>query len=142
MRKVTLFLAIFGIFAYAQEASINDWFNKKDISQGEELFSKNCAVCHGEEGVGPKDDWRKKLPNGKMKPPPLNGSAHTWHHKPELLLKIIATGGKSYGKGYEGWMPQFKDKLNKKERETILKYIHSLWPKKIQNGYDEFYKIK
>lgn len=118
------------------------WFDKEDIALGKKLFDKNCAVCHGANAAGTVKDWRVRLSNGKLPPPPLNGTAHTWHHNPTLLDTIIQNGGKSYGKAYEGWMPPFKDKLNKQERLAILKYIHSLWPKKIQQGYDEFYKIK
>ena len=35
---------------------------------------------------------KEKLSNGKMKPPLLNGMAHTWHHELELLKKIINIG--------------------------------------------------
>ncbi len=137
MKKLIL-VPLFTTVIYAGDS----WYDKEDIIKGKELFAKNCAVCHGIEGIGPKGDWREKLPNGKMKPPPLNGTAHTWHHKPELLKQIIKTGGATYGKGYVGWMPPFKDKLSNKEIENVLKYIHSLWADRVRKDYDEFYKIK
>ena len=118
------------------------WYDKEDIELGKLLFDKNCAVCHGVNAAGKVADWRTKMSNGKLPPPPLNGTAHTWHHKPSLLDKIIQEGGESYDSSYKGWMPAFKDKLDAKERLAVLKYIHSLWPKKIQEGYDEFNKIK
>ncbi len=120
----------------------DSWFDKEDIAAGEALFNKNCAVCHGKNAAGTVKDWRQKLPNGKLPPPPLNGTAHTWHHSPQLLDKIIQLGAKTYGDTYKGWMPSFKDKLSENDRRNILKYIHSLWPKQIQKDYDEFYKIK
>lgn len=133
---------ILPIAAFSMLYSANSWFDKDDIALGKKLFDKNCAVCHGINAAGKVKDWRVRLSNGKLPPPPLNGTAHTWHHSPSLLDKIIQEGGNAYGKAYKGWMPPFKDKLNKKERLAILKYIHSLWPKEIQKGYDEFHKIK
>ena len=138
MKKALLILLSIFYVLNAQES----WYNKQDIKLGKRLFDKNCAVCHGKNAAGTVKDWRKKMSNGKMPPPPLNGTAHTWHHKPSLLDKIIQNGGKTYGKIYIGWMPSFKDKLNKKERLAILKYIHSLWPKEIRQRYDKFYNIK
>ncbi len=137
MEKLLLPLLLIG-FANAGES----WFYKEDIAAGEALFNKNCTVCHGKGGAGTVKDWRQKLPNGKLPPPPLNGSAHTWHHSPQLLDKIIRLGAKTYGSAYAGWMPSFEEKLSKKDRGNILKYIHSLWPERIRNDYDAFYKIK
>jgi len=136
--KKLIIIATMLVFANAGES----WFDKADIEAGKKIFKQNCAVCHGDAGAGTGRDWRQKMANGKMPPPPLNGTAHTWHHSPKLLDKIIQEGGKTYGKAYEGWMPAFKDKLDEKDRLNVLKYIHSLWPKRIQKDYDEFYKIK
>jgi len=133
---------VISLMALSMLQAGESWFEKEDIALGKKLFDKNCAVCHGENGAGSVKDWKKRLSNGKLPPPPLNGTAHTWHHSPTLLDKIIQEGGNSYGKAYQGWMPSFKDKLNANERLAILKYIHSLWPKKIQQGYDEFFKVK
>ena len=81
------------------------WYDKEDIAVGKSLFDKNCVVCHGANASGTVANWRDKMSNGKMPPPPLNGTAHTWHHKPELIDKIIQEGGETYGKSYKGWMP-------------------------------------
>ncbi len=125
----------------AGETTIGDWNNPKDLALGERLFAKNCAVCHGTAGAGNGEDWRKKRSDGRLPPPPLNGTAHTWHHDPQLLMTIIAKGGKTYGSTFAGWMPGFADKLSVKERAAILKYIHSLWPKEIRTRYDKHFKI-
>ena len=50
---------------------------------GGKIFNNNCAVCHGQNASGPKGDWREKLADGSYPPPPLNGTAHTWHHSPK-----------------------------------------------------------
>ena len=70
---------------------------------GETTFNQNCISCHGKEGKGTTKDWKKRLPNGKFPAPPLNGSAHAWHHSPKLLLSTINNGGAKLG----GWMPAF-----------------------------------
>jgi mono/diheme cytochrome c family protein len=119
------------------------WDDPAAIGQGKALFAKNCAVCHGVEGAGkPGVDWRKRLADGTFPPPPLNGTAHTWHHSPKLLDRIITEGGKTYGKAYKGWMPAFGEKLDAAQRLAILKYLHSLWPEEIQQRYDKHFKLE
>jgi len=123
--------------------SAGGWDDAAAIANGKKLFAVNCASCHGPEGIGPQTtELQLKRADGKFQPPALNGTAHTWHHNPELLRKIIAKGGKSYGKGYEGLMPGFETKLTQKERDDILKYIHNLWPEKIKKQYDKRFGIR
>ena len=122
-------------------ASASGWDDPEAIAKGEELFAKNCASCHGVKAVGPGVDWRKKTADGRFPPPPLNGSAHAWHHDPKLLDRIIAEGGKMYGKSYDGWMPAFGDRLEAADRLAIIKYLHSLWPEKVQKRYDKHFKL-
>ena len=143
MRHIIATIAILGAVAHAQEVGMTDWPNKEDILRGKALFANNCATCHGPEGIGPQSPALKvKRKDGKFQPPALNGTAHTWHHAPSLLRKIIAKGGNSYGKGYEGWMPEFEAALTQKERDAILKYVHSLWPEKVKKIYDERFAIQ
>ena len=119
------------------------WSDAKDIANGKNLFAKNCATCHGPAGIGSQSPaLKKKRTDGKYQPPALNGTAHTWHHAPDLLRNIIAKGGKSYGKGYEGWMPEYDKTLTQKQRDDILKYVHALWPEKIRKRYDERFDIE
>ena len=79
------------------------WFTATQVERGTQLFADNCSVCHGDKGQGLVDDWRKRLPDGSYPPPPLNGTAHTWHHPLVQLLGTIETGGIPYG----GQMPPF-----------------------------------
>ena len=69
-------------------------------------------------------------------PPPLNGTAHTWHHSPESLMNTIDNGGVKLG----GWMPAFKDQLNTTEKQAVLDYIYDLWPEEIQQKYNSRFK--
>jgi len=127
----------------ALQLQAGGWSDAKDIANGKNLFANNCATCHGPEGIGPQSPALKvKRTDGKYQPPALNGTAHTWHHSPDLLRNIIAKGGNSYGKGYKGWMPEFDKSLTQKERDDILKYVHALWPQKVKDMYDKRFGIK
>ena len=103
---------------------------------GETIYNKNCLSCHGPNGQGLAEDWKVKDANGNYPPPPLNGTAHTWHHSPEQLLYTINKGGVEMG----GQMPAFENLLSKKEKQALIDYIYSLWPKEIQEKYDERFK--
>ncbi len=110
--------------------------DKDSIKLGKVTFEKNCVTCHGAGAQGLTKNWKQKLPNGKFPAPPLNGSAHAWHHSPKALLSTINNGGIPYG----GWMPAFKDKLSEVEKQALLDYIYNLWPKSIQQKYDAKFK--
>ena len=108
----------------------------QDVALGKSVFEKNCVTCHGKEAAGTVKNWKKTLPNGKYPAPPLNGSAHAWHHSPKLLLSTLNEGGAKFG----GWMPPFKNQLSAKEKQAVLDYLHSLWPADIQQKYDARFK--
>ena len=99
---------------------------------GRTLFDKNCIGCHGVGGKGIADDWRKSGSDGKFPAPPLNGTAHAWHHPPKQLLQSINDGGTKIG----GQMPAFRDEFNEDEKQALLDYIYSLWPQGIKDKYD------
>jgi mono/diheme cytochrome c family protein len=103
---------------------------------GETTFNQNCTSCHGKEGQGLVKDWKKTQANGKYPAPPINGTAHAWHHSPKALLTTINNGGIKIG----GWMPGFKDKLSEGEKQGLLDYIHGLWPNEIQQKYNTRFK--
>lgn len=106
------------------------------VALGETTFAKHCVSCHGEAAQGLTQDWKQRLPNGKFPAPPLNGSAHAWHHSPKTLLRTINEGGMKLG----GWMPGFKDQLSEREKQALIDYIYSLWPESIQQRYDKQFK--
>jgi|ETNmetMinimDraft_8_1059916.scaffolds.fasta_scaffold35166_2 mono/diheme cytochrome c family protein len=105
--------------------------SKASIELGKTTFNDNCVFCHGIEGKGLVKDWKKKQSNGKYPAPPLNGTAHSWHHSPKVILQTINDGGVKIG----GQMPAFKNKLNDKEKIALIDYIQSLWPTDIQEKY-------
>ncbi|RLA75563.1 MAG: cytochrome c [Epsilonproteobacteria bacterium] len=109
---------------------------ESSIALGKTTFANNCAICHGDKAQSTVDDWRKPLPNGSYPAPPLDGTAHTWHHSPKSLLGTINNGGAEF----KGWMPAFKDKLSDDEKQALIDYIYDLWPKEIKKQYDKRFK--
>ena len=82
-------------------------------------------------------DWKSGVDDdGQRLPPPLNGTAHTWHHSPAQLLYTINKGGTEMG----GQMPAFEDLLSETEKQALIDYMYNLWPNEIQTRYDERYK--
>lgn len=109
------------------------WYTDTQLTQGHKVFKENCAVCHGDKGQGLVADWKKPDTAGKFPPPPLNGSAHTWHHSKELLMRTVNEGGIALG----GTMPAFKDSLTDQEKEAVLAHVMSLWSKEIYNAWQK-----
>ncbi|NIP23545.1 MAG: cytochrome c, partial [Phycisphaerae bacterium] len=83
------------------------WYTADQVELGEEIYRSNCLVCHKESGMA-TEDWKKKDVDGKFPPPPLNGTAHTWHHDLGILRKTVLEGGVKLG----GSMPGFKGVLS------------------------------
>ncbi|SCZ87093.1 c-type cytochrome [Nitrosomonas mobilis] len=105
-------------------------FDPAQIERGRIIFQQNCAGCHGEYAQGTAD-WRKPLDNGRYPPPPLNGTAHGWHHSTEELKQFILKGGPPG----EGRMPGWEGILQDQEIDDVLVWIKSLWPDEIYHGW-------
>ncbi len=103
---------------------------------GKVIFNKKGVSFHGLKGKGIVKDWNVKDDISNYPVPPLNGTAHTWHHSPAQLLYTINKGGVEMG----GQMPAFENLLSKKEKQALIDYLYSLWPKEIQEKYDERFK--
>ena len=115
-----------------QVAQVQSEFDPATVKQGEMLYKENCAICHGDSGEG-SVNWRKRKPDGKLLPPPLNGSGHTWHHSKALLMSIIANGSINQG----GDMPAWGDKLSSQEIDAVLTWVQSIWPEDIYKNWLE-----
>ena len=100
------------------------------IKRGEEVYRKNCASCHGPNGEA-TPGWRTPGPDGRYPPPPLDGSAHAWHHSTETLKKMIEEGS------VDGAMPAWKGKLTDQQIGDVIVWIKSLWPDEV---YDIWYE--
>ncbi len=101
----------------------NRWYTQQQFELGKQVFTANCTQCHGGKGQGLVDDWKTPNPNGQFPAPPLNGTAHTWHHSTEVLLETINKGGIPLG----GSMPAFKEVLSEEEKLAVIAFVQNLW---------------
>ncbi len=99
------------------------WYSDEQVLQGERLFRQNCASCHGQNAEATAD-WKKADANGNYPPPPLNGTAHAWHHDLDLLRRTVREGGAKLG----GQMPAFEEVLDAGEIDNVIAYFQSKWP--------------
>lgn len=108
------------------------WYSNKQVALGEQVYEENCLGCHFERATG-TSNWKKTLEDGSYPPPPLNGSAHAWHHSVEVLLTVIQLGGKSFG----GKMPPFTDVLSEEEQLAVIAYFQSFWSEDVYSRWLE-----
>ena len=108
------------------------WYSAEQVAAGEPLYQQYCAVCHAPDGSATAE-WRTVDENGNYPPPPLNGTAHTWHHPLAMLDHTIANGGAEYG----GVMPGFAAVLDQPQRHAIVAWLQSLWTDEIYDRWEE-----
>jgi len=99
------------------------WYDAQRVSRGAEVFRQNCAACHGANAEG-APNWQKPGPDGKYPAPPLNGTAHAWHHPLASLKDTIRNGTARLG----GSMPPWRDKLSEQDVESVIAWFQSQWP--------------
>lgn len=93
------------------------------VARGRIVYDRHCAECHGADGKGQPGDWRVRDADGYYPPPPLDDSAHAWHHPTAVLLDVIRNGSLPG----EGKMPALKNVLSESEMQDVVVYIKSLW---------------
>ena len=102
------------------------WYDEKLVVSGSQLFQQNWAACHGANAEGTKE-WKKTDSSGRYPAPPLNGSAHAWHHSIPQLVRSIKEGGIQLG----GVMPGFGGQLDDQQFLALIAYFQSKWPDEI-----------
>ncbi|PKL76610.1 MAG: hypothetical protein CVV27_09410 [Candidatus Melainabacteria bacterium HGW-Melainabacteria-1] len=100
------------------------WYRAEQVSLGERVYLQHCQLCHRPRGQG-DPDWRKQLADGTYPPPPLDGSAHAWHHPLWDLLATINQGQRAADGSIR--MPAFEHTLSEAEKQAVIAYIQSLW---------------
>lgn len=108
------------------------WYSDEQVAIGSKLYADQCAACHKANAEG-TEEWKKTDSNGKYPPPPLNGTAHTWHHSIKVLSDTIRDGGIKLG----GLMPGFKDKLDIQQRLDVIAFFQSKWEDKVYSAWQE-----
>ena len=127
--RITLFILLLPFILNPAAHASERWFKPEIVENGRVLFQQTCAACHGMQAEG-TTHWRQKDENGNYPPPPLDGSAHAWHHSiPQLVYSI-----KQCGVEYGGTMPGFADRYTDLEILALIAYFQSKWP-------DEIYRI-
>jgi len=86
--------------------------NQASLALGKELFTINCAMCHGRSSAEPG-------PVGKKLNPPAPGLEHdlVQNRSDAHIFKAITFGF--------GRMPTFKDKLSPEERWNLLNFLRT-----------------
>ena len=123
----TIGLLVLGILPSPTWAASSDrWYNSDQVKHGATVFAENCESCHGSNAESTAD-WRKQDAQGNYVPPPLDGSAHAWHHPMKLLRRTIQKGGKPVG----GLMPAFENKLSAAEIDAAIAWFQAKWSDEI-----------
>lgn len=105
---------------------VQRWYTQQQVQAGGPLYQKYCAECHQPDASGTAN-WRQLDEDGNYPPPPLNGTAHTWHHHLDGLRGTIRRGGVPLG----GKMPGFADRLGAQDIDNILAWVQSHWSDEI-----------
>jgi mono/diheme cytochrome c family protein len=108
------------------------WYTVEQVELGAPLYQAYCATCHASDGSA-TSEWRTPGADGNYPPPPLNGTAHTWHHPLDVLDDTIVNGGVQFG----GVMPGFGEVLNKEDRAAVIAWFQSLWSDDIYARWQE-----
>lgn len=103
------------------------WLKSDQVERGRLVYEKHCLECHGAQGRGQPGDWRIKRDDGMYPPPPLDDTAHAWHHPTEVLKQRIREGSPPG----VGDMPAWQGKLTEGEIDDVVVYIKSLWSPEI-----------
>ena len=130
MRLKTTGLVLLGWLLSMSVSATQPWYNTELVATGSQLFQQHCAECHGANAEGTRE-WKKIDASGHYPPPPLDGSAHAWHHSIPQLARSIRQGGLQLG----GVMPGFDDKLNDQQILALIAFFQSKWPTEIYDRW-------
>jgi len=109
--------------ASRDDAPLDRKLDAAQVARGKVVYEKACMECHGVGGKGQAGDWRVRDADGMFPPPPLDDSAHAWHHPTAVLLEVIREGSLPG----QGRMPGWKDELTQQEMQDVVVYSKSLW---------------
>ena len=108
------------------------WYTLAIVTEGEEIFNEYCASCHGKKAESTKL-WKTVDKNGNYPPPPLNGTAHAWHHSLAIMDQVIRAGGKPLG----GVMPAWEGILSEGQRLKAIASFQQYWSDEVYERWLE-----
>ena len=125
-----LLMILSALLVAGTAAAAERWYKPGHAEAGKALYDSHCAACHQPGAVGAAQ-WRQRDASGLLPPPPLNGSAHAWHHPLAVLYRQIMTGS-APGVGN---MPPFKGVLSQAEALAVIAYFQSLWSDEVYDAW-------
>ena len=127
MHSIMLVPFVFGLLLVVscdfKERSDSRWYTDEQVAEGQKIFAENCVSCHGGKAQGLTKEWQVRLADGSYPAPPLDGSAHAWHHDLPLLIEIVQKGGALFG----GKMPAFAEALSEQEQLAAIAWFQHRW---------------
>ena len=88
------------------------------LTRGAALYTQNCAVCHGEAGLGESEV-------GQQLNPPAAAIAHSSQMLgDDFLFWRVSEGGAS--EPFNSGMPAWKEVLSEDQRWDVINYVRSL----------------
>jgi S-disulfanyl-L-cysteine oxidoreductase SoxD len=116
-------------FAFGSSKEVASAPSPAELAQGQSVYAKNCASCHGAEGQG-QVGWQ----TNNRAAPPHDATGHTWRHPERSLFRFIKTGVLDDICMIDAGatMPTFKDQLSDDQIRAVLGYIASRWPPQIK----------
>ena len=129
--KCKLLIGTLIILSMTMTSAQSRWYDQATLHKGSTIFQNHCATCHKANAEGTLN-WKKTDNQGNLPPPPLNGTAHAWHHDKDVLTNTIREGGAKLG----GTMPAFKDKLSDSDIDAAIAYFQSKWPDKLYQNWE------
>jgi len=92
------------------------------VAEGRQLYGAFCESCHGAKGRGEKPEDMYARDDYGVVAPPLDDSAHGWHHSDRDLAATILNGSPRNPR-----MMPFRGFLGEAEAGKLVAYIKSLW---------------
>lgn len=90
------------------------------LAAGRDLYNRNCASCHGADGMGSGDPGKAVSPSPAL----LAYMIRRPISVDEYLLWVVSDGGKQF----ESDMPAFKDALSRDDIWRIVAYMRAGFP--------------
>lgn len=93
--------------------------NPRSVFIGRDIFLRNCAVCHGEQGAG---DGPKAA---RLRTPPADLTLHVGQHNDGTLFFWVSEGFPLDSE--DKIMPAFKTTLSEEERWHVVNYLREVF---------------
>ena len=118
MKVFVFWVGVFVLFAFAavaasgESAPADSRKGKSQVEKGREVYTANCARCHGGDGTG-------QTTMGQMtEAPNLTDAAWLRGKSTSRMVASVANG--------RGQMPAFKKKLSRQEIAAAVAYVRTL----------------